>query len=213
MALATTTLSSAVAVDDNSIVVVSATSIAAGRLVRIDDEFMQVGQGYVTASTTVPVLRGQQGSAVVTHAASANVTHGLGSDFSAPPSGISVASVVPASRARRIASYSAAGAITLPSSGEDVIAVINGTSALAMTLANPTKDVDGALLIVIANGKAAHTVTYTAGLGNGGTSFDVGTFSATLAGGCILMACNGFWVLIGNGIATATGATGAPLFT
>jgi hypothetical protein len=91
-----------------------------------------------------------------------------------------------------------------------MVAIINGTGALAMTLANPTKDMDGDSLIIIANGKAAHTVTYTAGLGNGGGNYDVGTYSGTLAGGCTLMACNGFWVLIGNGIATATGVTGSP---
>ena len=42
MAFATTSLSTAVAVADKSIVVASATSVAAGRLIRIDGEMMQV---------------------------------------------------------------------------------------------------------------------------------------------------------------------------
>lgn len=211
MALATTTLSSAVAINDTVIKVASATDVAAGRLIRIDDEWMKVSQAY-SSGTAVNVLRGQQGSASAAHASSANVTHGLASDFSDAPDGAYGANVVPSQRARRVVSYSAAGAISLPGAGEDVVAVINGTGALAMTLANPSKDIDGSMLIIIANGKAAHTVTYTAGIGNGGASFDVGTFSASLQVGCQLMACNGFWVLIGNGIAGATAATGGPLF-
>lgn len=211
MALATTTASSAIAVDDNSIVVASATSMAAGRLLRCDDEWMKVGSTYSTG-TTVPVLRGQNGSAVVAHPATANVVHGLASDFSDAPDGAYGAQTTPPQRAQRIQSYSAAGAIALPIAGEMGVAVINGTGALAMTLANPTADLDGSILVVIANGKAAHTLTYTAGFGNVGATFDVGTFSGTQTQGCILMACNGFWVLIGNGIGNATAALGGPLF-
>src|SRR5438094_6161812 len=64
MALATTTLSSACAQGDVSIVVASATSVAAGRLIVIDQEEMQVAQSY-SSGTTVPVLRGRDGSAQV----------------------------------------------------------------------------------------------------------------------------------------------------
>ncbi|PYQ83519.1 MAG: hypothetical protein DMG02_33580, partial [Acidobacteria bacterium] len=83
MALATTTLSSACAQGDVSIVVASATSVAAGRLIVIDQEEMQVAQSY-SSGTTVPVLRGRDGSAQVAHKATANVTHGLASDFASP---------------------------------------------------------------------------------------------------------------------------------
>jgi hypothetical protein len=100
-------------------------------------------------------------------------------------------------------SYSAAGAITLPTPGTNMVAVLNGTSVLAMTLANPSTAQDGDLLLIVANGKAAHTVTYTAGLGNGGAAFDVGTFSATLAMASLLVACGGFWVSVGPTSATA----------
>ena len=75
-------------------------------------------------------------------------------------------------------SYSATGAIALPLPGADAVAILNGTSALAMTLANPTKDMDGCVLYVVGNGKAAHTITYTAGLGNAGSGLDVGTFAS-----------------------------------
>lgn len=208
MALATTTLGAAVAVNDNSIVVASATSVAAGRLLRVDGEWMQVTQSYVSG-TTVPVLRGRDGSAVLAHVSGANVTHGLASDFGTPPAGVNVSVTNPAQPALPIYSYGVAGAIS-PVGG---IHVINGTNALAMTIVSPTKDQDGTLLIVIANGKAAHTLTYTTtGFGNGGASFDVATFSASLQVGCILMAMNGIWCVIGNGILGATAATAGPLF-
>lgn len=207
MALATTTLSSAVAVGDNKIVVASATSLAPGRLIRVDGEFMKVTQDYVSG-TTVGVLRGQDGTAALAHAASTNVTHGAATDFLGPPAALAPMATNPVQPALPVYSYSAAGAIATVAG----IHVINGTGALAMTLAVPTKDQDGTLLIIVANGKAAHTVTATGGLGAGSTTTDVGTFSASYTGGCILVACNGVWVLIGNGVFTATGAVGAPLW-
>lgn len=200
MALTTTTLSSAVAVTDNSIVVASATGFAAGNFVLIDQEMLKVAQSYVSG-TTIPVLRGQDGSVTAAHKASANAVTFLASDESGPTA--PTVTQFPGVRARTLTSYSAAGAISLPAPGSDAVAVINGTGALAMTLANPTKDMDGSMLYVIANGKAAHTVTYTAGVGNGGSSMDVGTYNATEATGCALVACNGFWVLWANGIGSS----------
>lgn len=208
MALTTTTLSSAVAVNDTSIKVASATGFAAGQFVRVDSEFMTIAQNY-SSGTTIPVLRGKVGTVTAAHATSANVTTGVSTDFQPAPSGLELLAVNPVTPAfGTVFSYSAAGAIAVVSG----IHVINGTGALAMTLANPTKDQDGTVLIVVANGKAAHTLTITSGIGNGGASFDVGTFSASLQVGCILVAVNGFWVLVGNGIAGATAATAGPLW-
>lgn len=210
MAMTTTTLSGAVVIDQNSITVASATGFAAGSIIKIDDEVMQVASNY-SSGTAIPVLRGREGTAGRAHASGANVTVAPAADFQNPAPQTTARFLI-AGRAREIRNYGAAGAITLPTPGNDMVAIIDGTGALAMTLANPTKEMDGDLLVVVANGKAAHTLTYTAGLGNGGGSFDVGTYSASLLTGCVLMACNGFWVLIGNGIAGATGATGGPLF-
>lgn len=208
MALTTTTASSAIGQTDTSIVVASATGFAAGYLVRVDSEFMKVAQSYVSG-TTIPVVRGQDGSAQLAHKVTANVTVGTAADFAAPPVGVSAAVTNPVQPAfGQIYSYSAAGAIS-PVSG---IHIINGTSNLAMTLAVPTKDQDGTLLVIVANGKAAHTVTVSGGLGAGSTASDVGTFSSSYQGGCILCAANGAWVLVGNGVFSATAATGAPLW-
>jgi len=192
MALNTTTLSSAVVVTDTSIVVASATGAAAGTSVRIDDEVMQIAQNY-TSGTTIPVIRGLGGSATCAHAVSANVTFYLGSDENVQ--GAQTATQWPiAGRARNIASFSAAGALTLPAPGADSVAIINGTGALAMTLANPTKDMDGSILYIVGNGKAAHTVTYTAGLGNGGSALDVLTFAAGGQQCVAVIAANAIWV-------------------
>lgn len=193
MALATTTLSSAVSVDDNVIVVASATSVAAGRLVRIDDEWMQVVQSYVSG-TTVGVLRGQQGSATLAHVVTANVTHGLASDFSVPPAGVSDSVTVSSQRARRMQSITATSTLVLPKSGEDLVVILNGTTIITLTIPVPTKDLDGTLLWIASNGAAAHVPTFTSGLGGAGASYDAITINATapvLLGP--FMAVNGFW--------------------
>lgn len=84
MAYTTTTLSSAVTVTDTSIVVASATSFAVGNRIIIDGEEMTVAKGYVSG-TTIPVLRGQNGTATAAHASGAGVMQGIGAaDFASP---------------------------------------------------------------------------------------------------------------------------------
>ena len=205
MALVNTTLGAAVAVTDNVITVASAASLTAGRLIRVDGEWMQINQAY-TGGTTVGVTRGQQGSVTAAHQNGANVMTALASDLAQAPSQVNEGVLYPGQMSVSTTSYSAAGAIAFGLS-QWTVAIINGTAALAMTIANPTKDQDGCYLHIVANGKAAHTVTYTAGLGNGGASFDVGTFSATLAMSSLLVACNGFWVSVGPTTATAIGGS------
>lgn len=192
MAINLTTLSGAVVVDQNTISVAAATGAASGTFVLVDQEVMQVTPGYVSG-LVVPVLRGRESSATQAHATGAQVKFFLGSDApNLPPQ--QVAAVPVSSPARTRTSYTAAGAITLPLPGNDVDAVINGTSAFAMTLANPTTDMDGCRLTVMGNGKAAHTLTYTAGLGNVGAAADVITFKADQSQALTLIACGGFWV-------------------
>ena len=205
MALATTTLSAAVSITDNVIVVASATSLAAGRIIKIDGEYLKINQAY-TSGTTVGVTRGQEGSVTAAHQSGANVMTALASDLAAAPASVNESVLNAGQMSVTTTSYSAAGAIAFGLS-QWTVAIINGTAALAMTITNPTKDQDGCYLHIVANGKAAHTVTYTAGLGNGGASFDVGTFSATLAMSSLLVACNGFWVSVGPTTATAIGGS------
>lgn len=180
MALTRTTLSAAVAITDRSITVASATGLAAGDLLKIDEEWLQNLSTYVAGDTTFAVRRGLNGSAQVAHVSGAGVVHAANSD--SEWGGTPAATIVPyglAGRRRRVLSYSAAGAITLPVAGEDMIAIINGTTILAMTVAAPTTDMDGSLLYISANGVAAHTVQFTGGLSGAGGSYDILTINAT----------------------------------
>lgn len=192
MALTTTTNSAAIAADDNSITVASATGFAAGKLLWVNGERMKVAKNYSTG-TTIPVTRGLDGTYRQAHSVTSNVSVGDASDFSGAAPQQHMAYPI-AARARERKAYTASGAITLPTPGNDMVALLNGTSALAMTLANPTKDMDGDKLYVIGNGKAAHTITYTAGLGNGGSGLDVGTFDTGAQCCEVFMAANGIWV-------------------
>jgi hypothetical protein len=207
MALAETTLSAAVSESQSNIVVASATSIAANRLFEIDGEVMQATKDY-TSGTTVNVRRGLNGTAQKAHVSGARVTHGDATDFGDPPPGVAVN--FPASgKAFERRSYSAAGAISHPAPGADMLAIINGTDALAMTLAVPSKAMDGCILYVVGNGKAAHTLTVTGGLGAAGASYDVATFDANGQNAVMLVAANEVWVLLSPMTGTLTAAVPA----
>jgi len=191
MALVRTTTTAAVLESDVKIAVTSATGFAIGYQVRLGDETMQVSKGYVAGSLQVPVLRGQAGTLAKAHANGSGVTVGTASDYaqSTPPQTSAPFQI--AGRARIITEYNAAGAIALPPAGADAIAVINGT-VLAMTLANPTSDLDGSVLTILGTIAAAHTVTFAGGVGGG--SLTVATFEASGGRCCLqLLAYNQIW--------------------
>lgn len=196
MALVRTTLSAAVAIGDKSIKVASASGFAVGYQIRVDQEQMEVDKGYDGSSTTIPVRRGIDGTAQQAHVSSAGVVCGVNSDWADDAAQTSVLYPI-AGRARTVTSYSASGAISLPTAGADAVAVLNGTSVLTMTLANPGKGIEGSLLYVVANGAAAHTVTNTTGFGGAGSSYDVLTANGTGTCGFTLMAVNEKWIIIG----------------
>ena len=114
MALATTTASGAITQSATFITVASATSVAAGRLLKVDDEFMKVSQGYSTG-TQVPVTRGEHGTAQRAHPTGVNVVHGDAADFTTPP--FQTSPGLSYQFARRIISLSATGTLTLPKAG------------------------------------------------------------------------------------------------
>jgi hypothetical protein len=210
VAFTTTTLSAAVAVNDTTIVVASAAGFAAGSMVLIDGEMLKVVQTYISG-TTVGVLRGQNGTVTAGHVSTANVTVGLGSDFADATA--QTYSTYPTVRARTITSYSAAGAIALPTAGSDAVAIINGTTAIAMTVANPTKDMDGDILIIVTNGKSTSTVTFgttATGIGNAGSAYDALTLQAAGQVAASFIACNGVWCLLSGSLTgTVTALTAA----
>ncbi len=194
MALSQTTLSGAMLIGDSRIAVAAATGFAPGVKVRIDGEMFQVTKGYVAGDLVVPVLRGQEATVAAAHPSGAKVLVGAASDlgWGTQPAGATSAYPV-AGRAVETLSYSASGAITLPSPGADMIAYLNGTSVLAMTVADPGKALDGSRLSIRSNGVAAHTLTFASGLSGAGGSYDVITVNATAPAAFEFVAVNGFW--------------------
>lgn len=201
MALTATTLASPVSVTDTAIIVASATGFAPGMFVRMDAELGKVTQGYVAGNTTVPILRGQEGTATATHPVNAKVLVETAVDLGvAAPQTTSQILSQPAYVTR---SYSANGTIALPAPGTNGMVYLNGTSVLTMTLPNPTADMDGSRLLIVGNGKAAHVINYTAGLGGAGTAADVITGAAGAQSAIELVAAGGFWCQIGVGFTAA----------
>jgi hypothetical protein len=58
--------------------------------------------------------------------------------------------------------------------------------------------------MIVGNGKAAHTVTYTAGLGNSGANYDVATFTTGGQNAMFLVAANAIWVPLSSFTGTLT---------
>jgi hypothetical protein len=202
MALTKTTLSSAVGALDKQIVVASATSIVAGRLIRVDGEMMKVTPAYVAGSTTVTVLRGREGTESVAHVTGANVIHGDFGDWGV--TGGAMAPFGPQPRPRRTVSVTASGTLTPPNPGEDLLVILNGTSVINLTIAVPTKDLEGCELTICSNGAAAHTVTFTGGISGAGSAYDVLTFNSSAPVGIKAIAVNELWL---TPIAPAMGGT------
>lgn len=198
MALSATTLTSACAATDTSIVVASASGFAPGNLVKVDQEFMRVSKAYVSGLTILLDGRGLNGGVVSAHPVTSNVTTSATvTDFASAVAANVVAYPI-SSPSRQIVSYTADGAITLPTPGNDMVAVLNGTTQWDMTLAPPTKDMDGSILTIIGNGKSAHTVTVAGGIGLASTGYTILTFDT--GGQCAvnLMACGIAWIPLGS---------------
>jgi hypothetical protein len=195
MSLTTTTSTAAINATDVTISVTAGTGATANGLVQFGQEFARIASSYVSGTLIPLAQRAVNGTFVdpIAIPSGSNVTFGAASDF-AGPSATVVTAYPLAGRRRKVVYYSAAGAIALPVSGEDVVAIINGTSALAMTIAAPTKDIDGSMIVVMGNGAAAHTVQFTGGLSGAGSSYDVVTVNATAPIALMAFAANGLWI-------------------
>jgi hypothetical protein len=192
MALTRTTLASAAAIGDTTINVASATGFAPGSYIRIDQEILRIGQGY-TSGTAIPVSRGQDGTTAQAHPITAGVVVGTGADFTLPVPSQTINYPI-AGRGVTLQSYTAAGAIAFPTDGSDARVILNGVVALAMTLAVPTVDMDGSILTIVGNGKAAHTITVAGGLGAAGAGYTVATFIVGSQQSLQVIAANAVWV-------------------
>jgi hypothetical protein len=203
MALATTTLSATISASDVKIVVASATSMAAGRTILIDQEVMQVTKDYVSG-TTVGVLRGLDGTAAVAHFLTSAVTHGLQTDFDNPAVGTSTG--YPTVRATLVQSITTTStSLVLPPSGCDLRVVINLATAISLTIPVPTKDMDGTILTFVASAIAVqHALIFTGGLNGGSTGYTTFTAAATGSTAFSVIACNGMWFVMSGPAWTGT---------
>lgn len=193
MALATTTLASAVLAGDTVVNLTSATSVAAGRYMLVDQEVMRVVQSYVSG-TLVGVIRGVDGTPTLAHKITANVTHGLPSDFALPGAQSAVTYAI-ADRPIIVTSVSVTSTLVLPPAGCDMRVILNGTTVITLTVPVPTKDMDGCNLVIVSNGAAAHVPTFTGGLGGAGSSYDAITNNATGQMALSVYAANGAWCI------------------
>lgn len=195
MAKTTTTLASACGASDTTIVVAASTGFAAGNFVELDGEVLRVNSNYTTTANgvNVPVLRGQNGGYALAHPSGATAVTGLASDFANAVPQQNVTYPI-AGRGRTVTSYTADGAITLPTAGSDAVAILNGTVQWDMTVAAPTAEMVGSILIIVGNGKSAHTVTVAGGLGLGSTGYTIGTFDTNAQCALMLIAAGVAWV-------------------
>lgn len=177
---------------------------AGNKVLRIDSEWMRITDD--SLSPTLSVTRGEFGTSAAAHNALAAAAYGLTSDvtqvnqvgFDSLPSAGGATTV-----SGPIVSYSASGAITIPSGGPNVEQTIFITKAgvAAMTLAAPTVDQDGLILNITSNTAHAHTVTATGLLNTGTSSVNEATFAADAGAGVILQAASGLWnVLSSTGV-------------
>jgi hypothetical protein len=186
MALTSTSLSGAIAIDATRAVVASATSLAAGSLCKIDDEYCLVQS---ISGTAVTLMRGINGSVQCAHNTGAPFVHSTSwEDFSA---------AIPAPRQY---SYTSAGALT-PAPGLHIIGVGAG-GAVAYTLANPPADQPGMLMHIVSVTAQAHTVDLATGYG-GSDATDIFTMSGAVGDSITLMSRNGVWSHVATGLVAA----------
>ncbi len=194
MALATTTLSSAVTADAKEVVLASATSIATGRLIRVNQEMMQVTQSW-TSGTTIRVLRGRGGTAGVAHVTTSQAVHGDAGDFDNPPAQNVTSYGV--NRPVVITSVAATSTLTHAPAGSDHRVILLGSSVITLTVPIPTADMDGDKLCILANdGAPAHLLTFTGGVAGAGGSYDIITTNGTAPMACEFVACNVLWLSV-----------------
>lgn len=218
-----TTLGAAVTATAQSITVASAATIAAGQLIFVDRELMQVQTSYVSG-TSIPVTRGVNGTRAYTHASGSQVWTGPANYFSqSEPAGncLSTAEValprivgqtgnvyqcsnsiwvryadggVHEFSAGSVQSYATSTAITV----QPGLSLLGSGGALSMTLAAPSAQQDGLVMNIFASTAQAHTITNTAGFNGGTTARDVCTLGGAIGDGITIVAFGGVWYVTAN---------------
>lgn len=215
MAFTITTLSAAQGINDTTALVASLTGLAVGDLIRIDNEMEKIVAPLPTAATVpINVLRGQEGTGQAAHVITSNVIDGktqtslVPADWPQALAGAASPAMLPTARPRKVISLTAAATLDPQAPGTDLVVILNGVVAIAVAVPAPAGANDGDRLTIIGNGKAAHAVTFTSGLGAVGATADVVTFAAAQQQGFEAIAAGLAWVTLGTNTAVAgAGAT------
>lgn len=200
MALTNTTLAAAVAFNDVTIRLTSATGFADQQLIRVDNEIM--AQAGAADGVVVRVRRGLDGTAVVAHGILADVVTGLTGDFPAPPPGVPV--MLPptiVSGRNTLGTDVTINTADLPKG--DLTYVITKATAAAITLSAPSKAQNGLKLTFRSATAAAHTVTSAAGFYGDAGSSDIATFAAKNGASMTIEANAGSWGVLALANVTA----------
>lgn len=188
MGLNATTLAAPVDANAIDISVTANTGASKDRICKIEDEFAVVTK--VVGTIVTLRSRGDLGTSARAHNILAAVVFGDPTDFGAVPP---ARHRTQTQEAPGYTSYGASGPIDLPT--KDTTVVLNGAAALAMTLADPSRWMDGLRLTILSAGAAAHTVTDPAGFNAGGAAVDVATFAAAVGNNLVLEASSGKWLV------------------
>lgn len=225
--LNSTSLTAAVTATQQVIPLTSVTNIAVRDLVFVDREGMRVN-AVDTVALNVTVTRGQQGTGARAHANASVAWTGPYQRFylndvigtcTATAEQFLPHIVLPSGNVYQChssewvlwrdagfrsfeigrtdggTSYSASGAIAV----QPGLSLITAAGVGTMTLAAPTVEQNGMLMMIYSTTAQAHTITVTAGFGPaGGAARDLGTFAAAIGNGLTLMAANGLWIVLSN---------------
>ena len=194
MSITSTTLSAALGIGDTTATVASTAGFPKGSLIQIDSEFMPLTSTTLSGSSALNIRRGDQGTAPAAHASGARVLIGQPSDFPAPAPGQAI--VQPYAQPSVSQTYTAAGALSIPTTKTNTfIELLTGTAG-AFTLADPTSAQEGQEVTIMAADAQAYTVTNTTGFNNGSTASDVATFGGTLGNNFRIKAVNKIWTVL-----------------
>ncbi len=199
MALASTTLSGAKAINQTALAVTTTTGMVRGKMVRVDNEFFRMTAD--ASGTNVPVLCGQEGSAQTTHVAGAVVQWGDPSDFATSPAGTATPVPVAPVVVHQTVTTATGGTIVLPNSSQGVFLTVLGTVTTAQTLTDPTYAQEGQEVTIQAGAAHAYIVQAVDSVGVASDiSFsgdqDIATFGGAIGDDFKIKAVNGAWQVI-----------------
>ncbi len=199
MALASTTLSGAKAINQTALAIGTTTGMTRGKMFRVDDEWFVATAD--ASGTNVPVLCGQNGSAQKTHVSGAVVIWGDPSDFPTSPAGADIPVPYAPVVVHQTHVTSTGGAISVPLSSQYVFINVLGSVTTAQTLTDPVLAQEGQEVTIQAGAahayivQAVDSVAVASDISFSGDQ-DIATFGGAIGDDFKIKAVNGAWQVI-----------------